>query len=93
MQYSVVPVNQGIARQIGARRMQEYVTKLQYGNANTSEGIDRFWLDGGLRISPMEQVQFLVKLYHNALPVQKRSQRIIKELMLNEKLYNAHPGD
>jgi beta-lactamase class D len=84
LKYSVVPVYQGIARQIGERRMQEYVTKFDYGNADISGGIDRFWLDGGLRISPIEQLQFLVKLYRNALPVQERSQRIVKEIMLTE---------
>src|SRR5919108_3773525 len=56
LKYSVVPVYQGIARQVGTQRMQEYVTKLQYGNADISGGIDQFWLDGGLRISPVEQV-------------------------------------
>jgi beta-lactamase class D len=84
VKYSVVPVFQVIARQIGAQRMQEYVTKLQYGNADISGGVDRFWLDGGMRISPVEQVQFLVKLYRNALPAQERSQRIVKELLLVE---------
>jgi len=39
---------------------------------------------GGLRISPVEQVQFIVKLYGNALPVQERSQRIVKEILLIE---------
>lgn len=84
IKYSVVPVYQGIARQIGAARMQEYVAKLQYGNSDISGGIDQFWLDGGLRISPVEQVQFLVKLYNNALPVQERSQRIVKDILLTE---------
>ena len=84
VKYSVVPVFQDIARQIGAERMREYVTRLQYGNADISGGIDRFWLDGGLRISPVEQVQFLIKLYRNALSAQERSQRIVKELLLVE---------
>ena len=84
LKYSVVPIYQGIARQIGAQRMQEYVTKFQYGNTDISGGIEQFWLDGGLRISPVEQVQFLVKLYGNALPVQERSQRIVKDILLIE---------
>jgi beta-lactamase class D OXA-48 len=84
LKYSVVPVYQSIARQIGAARMQEYVTRLQYGNADISGGIDRFWLDGGLRISAMEQVRLLVALYRTRLPVQERSQRIVREIMLVE---------
>ena len=48
LKYSVVPVYQGVARQIGVQRMQEYVTKFQYGNTDISGGIDQFWLDGGV---------------------------------------------
>ena len=84
VKYSVVPVFQGIARQLGEPRMREYVTRLQYGNADIGGGIDRLWLDGGLRISPVEQVELLVRLYRNALPAQERSQRIVKELLLVE---------
>lgn len=82
--YSAVPVYQEIARRIGAERMQEHLMRLGYGNADIGGGIDRFWLDGDLRISAMEQVAFLVRLYHNTLPVAERSQRIVKEILINE---------
>ena len=49
-------------------REKEYLTRIQYGNADLSGGVDRFWLDGALRISAMEQVDFLRKLYRNELP-------------------------
>ena len=45
-----------------------YLTRIQYGNADPSGSVDRFWLDGALRISAMEQVDFLRKLYRNELP-------------------------
>ena len=40
------------------RCAKEYLTRIQYGNADPSGGVDRFWLDGALRISAMEQVDF-----------------------------------
>ena len=31
---------------------KEYLTRIQYGNADPSGGVDRFWLDGALRFQP-----------------------------------------
>ena len=59
MRHSTVWVYQQFAREIGEVREKEYLTRIQYGNADLSGGVDRFWLDGALRISAMEQVDFL----------------------------------
>lgn len=83
-QASCVPCYQELARKIGAERMQKYLNKLKYGNRNISGGIDQFWLTGGLRISPDEEVNFLRKLYAEKLPISKRSQQIVKQIMLQE---------
>ena len=47
-------------------------------------GVDRFWLDGALRISAMEQVDFLRKLYRNELPFKVEHQRLVKDIMIVE---------
>lgn len=84
MQDSVVPVFQGFARQIGEQRMQEYLLRLNYGNADISGGIDRFWLDGGLRISAAEQIRFLNALSDNNLPISHPHQWRVRDAMLVE---------
>ncbi len=84
MKYSVVPIYQKLALQLGDKRMAQGLAKLNYGNANIGGGLDSFWLDGELAISAQQQVQFLRRLYHNQLPVSERSQRIVKTMMLNE---------
>lgn len=84
-QASCVPCYQELARNIGADRMQKFLNKLNYGNKNISGGIDQFWLTGGLRISPEEEVKFLRKLYAEQLPLSKRSQQIVKRIMLREE--------
>ncbi|CAM4123973.1 class D beta-lactamase [Shewanella aquimarina] len=84
MKYSVVPIYQKLALQLGAERMAQGLTHLGYGNANIGGGLDSFWLDGDLAISALEQVHFLRRLYHNQLPVSERSQRIVKTMMLNQ---------
>ncbi len=84
MKYSVVPIYQIIAREIGPERMKKALENLNYGNTDISGGIDLFWLNGGLRISAFEQIKFLRRLYKNSLPVSERAQRIVKKIMLTE---------
>lgn len=84
-QVSAVPHYQAIAREIGPERMQRFVDAVPYGNRDLSGGMDRFWLEGGLRISPMEQVHFLARLYRDALPFSPRTMAAVKRIMLVEQ--------
>jgi beta-lactamase class D len=78
---SAVPVYQEIARRIGAERMQKYVDLLEYGNRDIGGGIDQFWLTGNLRIDPVQQVDFVDRLRRGALPVSKRSQELVRDIL------------
>jgi beta-lactamase class D len=78
---SAVPVYQEIARRIGPERMQKYVDLLEYGNRNIGGGIDQFWLTGALRIDPVQQVDFVDRLRRGVLPISKRSQDLVREIL------------
>jgi beta-lactamase class D len=78
---SVVPVYQEFARRIGAERMQKYVDLFEYGNRNIGGGIDQFWLTGDLRIDPVQQVDFVDRLRRGVLPVSKRSQDLVRDIL------------
>jgi len=78
---SAVPVYQEIARRIGAERMQKYVDLLEYGNRNIGGGIDQFWLTGDLRIDPIQQIDFVDRLRRGVLPVSKRSQDLVRDIL------------
>jgi beta-lactamase class D len=82
---SVVWYYQELARRIGSERMQAYVNRFQYGNRDISGGIDQFWLTGGLRISPEEQVKFLRRFYNGDLGVSESSTTLAKELLVLEE--------
>lgn len=84
-QYSAVWYYQEVARRIGKTRMQKYLDRLKYGNRDISGGIDRFWLDGGLRISSEQQIDFLKRLYTYQLPISRRNIDILKKIMVLEK--------
>lgn len=83
--YSAVWFYQELARRIGERRMQKYVDAVGYGNRDISGGIDLFWLDGKLRITAKQQIDFIVRLYQNKLPFSQRSMDIVKDIFVLEK--------
>lgn len=82
---SAVWFYQELARRIGEKRMQKYINLTGYGNRDIGGGIDKFWLEGDLRISPKEQIDFLVKLHNNKLPFSPRAIAIVKNIITMEK--------
>ena len=78
---SAVPVYQEIARRIGQERMQKYVDLFDYGNHDIGGGIDQFWLTGNLRIDPVQQIDFVDRLRRSVLPVSKRSQDLVRDIL------------
>lgn len=81
---SVVWYYQELARRIGEERMHDYVRDIGYGNGDVGGGIDRFWLTGDLRISPLEQIDFLVRLHEDSLPFSNRTLTLVKGIMVEE---------
>lgn len=81
---SAVPYYQEVARSIGKDTMQKWIDSLAYGNKNISGPIDSFWLNNQLKISPDEQLGLVKRLYFDQLPFQKRTQEIVRKVMLFE---------
>jgi beta-lactamase class D len=79
---STVWYYQELARRVGGQQMKFWLEKAHYGNADTTGGIDKFWLTGGLRISPEQQIDFLKRLHDNKLPFSNRSVDIVKKIMI-----------
>jgi beta-lactamase class D len=82
---SAVPHFQALARAIGPVRMAEWVERVGYGNGDVAGGVDTFWLTGDLAISPLEQIEFLVRLYRNELPFSTRTMETVKRIMLVDR--------
>jgi beta-lactamase class D len=81
---SSVPYYQEVARRIGKDTMKLWLDSLHYGNMNIIGPVDSFWLDNTLKISPDEQLGLMDRLYFDKLPFNKRSQQIVREVMLQE---------
>jgi beta-lactamase class D len=85
MRDSVVWMFQEVARRTGKSRMREWLKRLEYGNEDIAGGLDQFWLQGALRISAREQVDFLYKLAEGRLPMTQRAQRLVRNALVVEK--------
>ncbi|MDH4052069.1 MAG: class D beta-lactamase [Rubrivivax sp.] len=81
---SAVPIYQTLARRIGGERMTRWLQTFPFGNGRTGDAIDRFWLDGPLAISALEQVEFVRGLAMRTLPTKERYMSAVEELMLQE---------
>ncbi|PNV83180.1 MAG: class D beta-lactamase [Sulfurimonas sp.] len=83
---SAVWFYQELASRIGEKRMREYVSRAQYGNADTSNTITDFWLgNGSLKISLNEQVDFLARLMRNNLEMPQHVMETAKDIITLEK--------
>jgi len=82
IKFSCVWYYRELARRIGADKMQEMLNAFNYGNKDISSGLDNFWLEGSMKISQAEQIEFLKKLYKYELPVSKRSVDILKNIIV-----------
>ena len=85
IKYSVVWFYQELARRIGEERMKRNINAVGYGNQDIGGGIDLFWLNGNIRITMEEQVEFLKRLHQNDLPFSTRTMDIVKDIMIQEQ--------
>lgn len=80
---------QEMARRLGLPVERQFIERFQYGNTDTSGDINEignpFWVDGSLRISANEQVQFLRRFYEGTLGLSERTTRLTKSILLAEE--------
>ncbi len=92
---SCVWYSQVITTKLGVKKFKDYVAKFNYGNQDVSgdkgknNGLTESWLSSSLKISPVEQIAFLQKLFDNKLPVSIKSQQLTKNLIFVETLPNG----
>ena len=65
MQSSVNWYFEEIDHQIGLAAIQNYIRKIGYGNEIVNADLSAYWMQGALKISPVEQVELLTALHNN----------------------------
>ena len=66
MEASVNWYFQSIDQQLTASGIYSYIRQIEYGNENVSGPLSSYWLESSLKISPIEQVELLIKLQNNS---------------------------
>lgn len=74
-----------LAPKVGREKYLNYLDKCNYGNKFIGAHVDSFWLDGSLRITPVQQVNFLRNLDAETLPFSKRIFSIVKNIMIENE--------
>lgn len=82
---SCLPYFQELACRVGLARFREALPRFGYGDAETGDVVDRFWLAGPLEISPVEQIAFLERFERGELPIAERTRTIMREVMIRER--------
>lgn len=73
---------QEIDKQLGTSAIDRYIREIGYGNENTKGGLSSYWMESSLKISPIEQVELLRKLYENSLGFRTKNIDTVKDSIL-----------
>lgn len=72
-------------KKISKEKYIDYLSKFNYGNKTVGKDKSSFWLNGDLRISAYEQIDFLKKLYNYNLPLKSSYINIVKKILTVDK--------
>jgi beta-lactamase class D len=74
-----------LAKRVGKDKYESYLGKIKYGNEKAGPEITTFWLEGDLRISAVEQIAFLRKLYAREYAFRSSSYELLRKSMVVEE--------
>jgi len=66
---------------VGADELEQFYQKIGYGNGYIGNDTAYYWNGRGLRISPLEQIELLIKLYYNDFSFDKANTDAVKEAL------------
>ncbi|MEO5756956.1 MAG: class D beta-lactamase [Mesorhizobium sp.] len=84
---SILWFSREITRRLGSTSFAGYVKKLDYGNNDVSgnpgknDGLTQAWVNSSLKITPIEQVNFLRRLLARQLPVSAKAYDMTKAII------------
>jgi beta-lactamase class D/D-alanyl-D-alanine dipeptidase len=73
------------SKRAGRETMQKYYDAAGYGNRSTEGFGEDYWVKGKLRVTPRQQIEFLVKFYENRLPFSPKVTALVKDMLVYEK--------
>lgn len=89
MQNSVTWYFQALDQQASLSSIKEYVQEIGYGNRRIEGDLSSYWINSSLKISPVEQVEMLKKLYYNQFGFSPENIKAVKDSI---RLYSTDNG-
>ncbi|PRH87935.1 class D beta-lactamase [Labrys okinawensis] len=92
---SVVWYSQQITRSLGKLRFKRYVAEFDYGNRDVSgdpgkqNGLTQAWLSSSLKITPLQQLDFLERMVRHQLPVSNHAYDMTARILVLAPLPNG----
>lgn len=80
---------QQLDSEMGKTRLKEKFHSINYGNMNLLGGIDNYWLESSLKISPFEQVELYQKLFNGELHFSSKDTALVKASLRLQAQSNA----
>lgn len=74
-----------IAQRAGRGNSQAFLDRFGYGNRDLSAWPDMYWIGSTLRISPVEQAEFLDRLFRNEFGITPRHVAAVEDFMRQEE--------
>lgn len=93
MQNSVTWYFQALDQQASLSSIAEYVHEIGYGNQLIEGDLSSYWINSSLKISPIEQVEMLEKLYYNRFGFSPENINAVKDsIRLYSNAYGTLSG-
>jgi bla regulator protein blaR1 len=89
MRNSVTWYFQMLDKQMQPGTIQTFLDQINYGNRDLSGGIEEYWLESSLKISPVEQVQLLKNFYTNQFGYKENNIQAVKDAIKLERKEGA----
>ncbi|MCG7537264.1 penicillin-binding transpeptidase domain-containing protein [Pseudoalteromonas sp. OOF1S-7] len=83
--YSALPLYQTWTNLLSKQVMQKYLDDFKYGNRDISGPHDKFWLNSSIKLSAVEQVEFLRRLQSHAFNLKPTTYEAFNNIFLQEQ--------
>ena len=70
---------QSVDEQLGTADLYDYIKEIGYGNENMNGDFSTYWMESSLEISPVEQVELLIKLQNNSFGFAPENINVVKD--------------
>jgi len=91
MSDSIVWFSQRLTKKMGLEKVQKYLDGFNYGNRDMKGGLTEAWLvrpsspGPALEVTAYDQVEFMRRLWSDALPASRRAMKLARDLTFLEK--------